>query len=140
MIQHSQVRTNSEWRTFVGRAWHGLCPKCGRGRIFRSRFRLVEQCDACGLLMRREAGAMTGQMYLSAVITEIAAAVMVLAIFFLTDWSPLTSIAVGLPLIVIFSYLVMPRSMALWVAVEFMTDVANRETWTQDEGHTPPER
>ena len=82
---------------------------------------------------------MTGQMYLSAVITEIAAAVLVLVVFFLTDWGPLTSIAVGLPVIVLFSYLVMPRSMVLWMAVKFMTDVAKREIWTQEVGHTPPE-
>ena len=74
---------------------------------------------------------MTGQMYLSAIVTEILAALMVLAIFFGTDWSPAVSIAVSVPIIVLFSLWFLPRAMGLWVAVELMTDIANREPWTQ---------
>jgi uncharacterized protein (DUF983 family) len=129
--------TNREWRTFVARAWRGRCPRCGEGALFRARFRLAEACPACGLRFRRESGAMTGQMVLSAAVTEVFAAVLVLAVFWLTDWGPVTSIAVGLPLVVGFCYWSLPRFMALWVAVEFMTDVANREPWTQEP--PPPE-
>ena len=84
------------------------------------------------MIYRREQGAMTGQMYLSAAVTEIAAALLVLAVFFLTDWGPWQSIAICTPLILGFCYLSLPRFMALWVAVEWMTDIANREPWTRE--------
>lgn len=72
---------------------------------------------------------MTGQMYLSAAVTEVFAAVLVFLVFFCTDWSPAVSIAVGVPIVVGFSYWFLPKAMALWVAIEFMTDIGNREPW-----------
>ncbi len=72
---------------------------------------------------------MTGTMYLSAVVTEVFAAILVLLVFFGTDWSPAVSIAVGVPVVIVFSYWFMPTAIALWVAIEFMTDVGNREPW-----------
>lgn len=123
--------TNDAWRTYLARAWRLRCPRCGTGRLFASRFRLAENCGDCALVYRRESGAMTGQMYLGAVAGEFVAAALVLGVFFLTDWGPVTSIAVGLPIVIAFSYWFLPRSMALWVAVEFMTDVGNREEWTR---------
>ena len=124
--------SNVHWRTYVGRAWKRQCPRCGEGVLFASRFRLAERCETCGLVFRREDGAMTGQMYLSAAVTEIVAGLFVLAIFFGTDLGPIPSIAIGLPLIVAFSYWFLPKAMGLWVAIEFMTDVGNREPWVRD--------
>ena len=123
--------TNADWRRFVKRAWQRRCPRCGSGALFERRFRLAQSCSDCDLVFRREAGAMTGQMYLTAVVTEILAALLVLAIFFGTDWGTGLSIAVAVPLVLGFSYWFLPRGMALWVAVEFMTDVGNREPWVR---------
>jgi uncharacterized protein (DUF983 family) len=122
---------NSAWRTYVARAWRLRCPRCGDGALLASRFRLRTECPACALVYRREQGAMTGQMYLGAVASELVAAALVLLVFFLTDWGPATSIAISVPVIIVFSYWFLPRSMALWVAVEFMTDVGNREEWVR---------
>ena len=68
-------------------------------------------------------------MYLSAAVTEVFAALLVLLVFFGTDWSTAVSIGVGIPIVVGFSYWFMPTAMGLWVAIEFMTDVGNREPW-----------
>lgn len=125
-----RVRAPVPWYRRVRDALAGRCPRCGRGALFRSRFRLHERCPACQLLYRREDGAMTGQMYLSAAVTEIVAALLVMFVFLLTDWGPGVSIAVGLPLVIGFSYWFLPKAMALWVAVEFLTDLANHEPWT----------
>ena len=124
--------TNSDWRAFLGRVWSGHCPRCAEGALFASRFRLRQDCAECGLCYRREQGAMTGQMYLSSVVTEIFAALLVLVVFFGTDWSTSTSIAVGLPIVIVFSYWFLPKSMGLWVAIEFMTDIGNREPWIEE--------
>ncbi|MCP3917533.1 MAG: DUF983 domain-containing protein [bacterium] len=121
--------SNREWKRFIARTWRGRCPRCGDGTLFVSRFRLRADCEHRGLVFRREQGAMTGQMYLSAVVTEILAAALVLVIFFGTDWGPGLSIAVSVPVIILFSYWFLPRGMGLWVAVGYMTDIANREPW-----------
>jgi uncharacterized protein (DUF983 family) len=121
--------SNALWRTFVARAWGGRCPRCGGGRLFARPFRLEDACGACGLVYRREQGAMTGQMYLSAAVTEVLAGALVLVVFFATDWSAATALWVSVPLVLAFSYWFLPKAMALWVAVEFMTDLANRDPW-----------
>lgn len=116
-------------RLCLARAWRGLCPQCGAGRLFASYARLQERCSACGLIYRREQGAMTGSMYLSAIVTEIFAALIVLAIFFGTSWSVRTSLLVSVPLVLAFALFWLPRAMALWVAIEYATDLGNRESW-----------
>ena len=114
---------------FVRRAWSGRCPQCGEGRLFEKYARLAAACESCGLVYRREQGAMTGSMYLSAAVTELFAALLVLLLWVATDWSTWTSISVGLAILLAFAYWWLPRSMALWTAIEYATDVNNREPW-----------
>jgi uncharacterized protein (DUF983 family) len=108
------------------------CPQCGGSELFRSFARLRESCAACGLVYRREQGSMTGSMYLSAAVTECFAALLLLIAFLaLDDLSTPAFLAVGLPLVLVFSWLFLPRSMALWVGIEYATDVSNGETWAR---------
>jgi uncharacterized protein (DUF983 family) len=122
---------NRYWRTYLVRVLARRCPRCGEGRLFATRFRLASSCEHCGLVYRREQGGMTGQMYLSAAVTEIVAAVLVLLVFYLTDWGTALSLGILLPVVLVFSYWFLPHSMALWVAVEYMTDIGNREHWVK---------
>jgi uncharacterized protein (DUF983 family) len=32
--------------------WEGLCPRCGRGHMFKSWLKISDQCEACGLSYR----------------------------------------------------------------------------------------
>lgn len=107
------------------------CPQCGEGRLFRAYARLHESCASCALVFRREPGAQTGSMYLSAAVTQVFAAVVILLVWSLTDWSPAVSIAVSLPVVGAFCALFLPYSQALWVGVEYATDVASREDWVE---------
>lgn len=116
---------------FVRRALRGRCPQCGRGALFVRWARLGERCPECGLVYRREPGAQTGSMYLSAAVTQVFAALVILVLVVGTDWRPALQIAVGLPLVVAFCALFLPRSMALWVAIEYATDVSNGEAWAR---------
>ena len=111
------------------RALARSCPQCGAGRLFRAYARLAPACAACGLRFRREAGAATGSMYVSAAVTEVFAAAVALGLFFLTDWSVTTGLLVGGPLVLCFCYAFLPVSIAVWVAVEYATDVGNGESW-----------
>jgi len=70
-------------------------------------------------------------MYLSAAITELFAALVCVALFLLTDWSVRTGLLVGVPLVILFAFITYPRAMALWVAVEYWTDLKNGAPWAK---------
>lgn len=36
-------------RWILEAGWKGLCPRCGKGRMFRSWLKVSERCEACGL-------------------------------------------------------------------------------------------
>ena len=116
---------------FFRRVLADRCPQCGQGALFRRWARLHERCDVCGLVYRREAGSMIGSMYLSAIATEIVAAAIAIGLFLGTSWSTPVALAVGLALHLAFATWFFPRSMSLWVAVEYATDVQNGEWWAK---------
>ena len=109
------------------------CPQCGQGRIFRAYARLHGACEHCGLVYRREQGAQTGSMYLTAAVNQVFAAALIAAVWLLTDWGTGTMLAVALPLVAGFCYWFLPRGMALWVLVEYLTDLANGSVQGEDE-------
>jgi len=117
--------------SFFRRVLRGTCPQCGKGGLFERRARLRRQCDVCGLVYRREQGSMIGSMYLSAIASELFAAVVAVALFFGTDWSAALALPVGIALVLAFAAWFLPYSMSLWVAVEYATDVGNGEWWAK---------
>jgi uncharacterized protein (DUF983 family) len=122
-------------RRAFARALRLACPRCGARALFRRWARLAARCPGCGLVLRRESGAQTGSMYVSAAVTELFAVLVIAALWFLWPWGVASGLAVGIPVVLGFSYAFLPWSMALWVAAEYATDVANREPWTVcDEG------
>lgn len=118
------------WRLLLlRRALAKRCPQCGRGAFFRAWARPREACSECGLIYRREPGALTGSMYLSAAVTEAFAALVIAAVWIGTEWGTLTSLAVGVPLVAGFCFWFLPYSQSLWAAVEYGTDLHNGEEW-----------
>ncbi|MBV9529088.1 DUF983 domain-containing protein [Sphingomonas sp.] len=41
--------SESKFRWILKSGWSGLCPRCGKGRMFRSWLKIVDRCEACGL-------------------------------------------------------------------------------------------
>jgi uncharacterized protein (DUF983 family) len=120
--QAGHAGAEAHWARVFGRSWRGLCPRCGVGKVFESTFRLCPRCPECELVLRAEAGSMTGQMYLAAAVGEVTATAVAVIIWLATDWSIWVSLAVLVPLMAIFSFWFLPRSMSLWVAVDYLTD------------------
>ncbi len=120
-----------ERSTVFRRGLSSRCPQCGEGQLFQGYCKLWEQCESCELLFRREHGAMTGAMYLSAMLTEVVAALVSVAMFLLTDWSVRTGLTVGTPVVVLFAFFTYPRAMALWVSIEYWTDLKNGASWAK---------
>lgn len=113
------------------RVLHDRCPQCGRGPLFRRYARLLERCDVCGLVYRREHGAELGAMYLSATVNQFFTAAVVLAVWLATDWGPAASLLVSTPIVLAFCTFFLPWSMRLWTALDYAHDVANREWWAR---------
>jgi uncharacterized protein (DUF983 family) len=120
----------ARFRTSLARGFRACCPQCGAAGLFMRYARPRQECAHCGLVFRREQGALTGSMYLSAVVTEILAAGLVIAIFLVTDWGTALSLGVSVPIVLLFSLWWLPRSIGLWVAIEYVTDLHNGEPWT----------
>lgn len=36
-------------RWIIRTGWKGLCPRCGKGHMFKSWLKLADRCEACGL-------------------------------------------------------------------------------------------
>lgn len=130
----SGTESHPVWRRSTARVVRKRCPRCGEGKLFRAYARLRERCAVCGLVFRREQGAQTGSMYLSAAVTQVFAALVIAVVWIGTDWSVALSIAVALPIVGAFCFAFLPYSQALWVAVEYRTDVINAEPWTAPPG------
>jgi len=48
--EHAEPRNGSTtFRWILHCGWHGLCPRCGHGCMFRSWLKIVDRCDRCGL-------------------------------------------------------------------------------------------
>lgn len=126
-----EANRQSGWQTFrrvIPRVLRGRCPQCGAGDLFASRYKLEKSCTPCGLVYRREQGSMTGSMYLSAAVTEIFAAFLAVGMF-LMGFELVTGLIFGGLALTAFCFWFLPHSRAIWIAVEYSTDVGNREEW-----------
>ena len=69
-------------------------------------------------------------MYLVSVLTLPFAAATFLALW-LTDWPPWLQVAVGVPVIALFSAFALQASKAVWAAVEYFTDVRSGDAFRE---------
>jgi uncharacterized protein (DUF983 family) len=123
--------TFAERRIVLARVLARRCPQCGRGALFRAYARLASTCPECGLVYRREQGAQTGSMYLTAAISEVFAAVLIFVFWWSFDWTPLAFVLVTAPIVLAFCAVLLPFAQAAWVGVEYATDLAARAPWAE---------
>ena len=38
-----------KWKWVLYSGWHGLCPRCGKGKMFKSWLKITDRCESCGL-------------------------------------------------------------------------------------------
>ena len=46
------------------------CPACGQGSLFRSMFKMNDECEHCGMVFMREQGYFIGAIYVNVIVTE----------------------------------------------------------------------
>ncbi|MEM7306375.1 MAG: DUF983 domain-containing protein [Planctomycetota bacterium] len=108
------------------------CPRCGAGGVFERYGKLRQACADCGHRFRRESGANTGAMYVTAAVNQVFAALVILVVVLLTDWGLTTQLLVSVPIVVLFCAAFLPFSQTIWAAVEYATDSINGEAWAED--------
>ena len=47
-----QLPGNDAFRWILKTGWKGLCPRCGKGHMFKSWLKVADTCDVCGLSYR----------------------------------------------------------------------------------------
>ena len=125
----AEATTSLDLRTVARRALSKRCARCGETALFATYAKLHPSCSACGHVHRRESGASTGSMYVSAGVTQLFAVFVVLFLWFATDWTVGQGILFAVVTVGGFSYAFLPYSIAIWSAVEYWTDVHNGERW-----------
>ena len=71
--------------------WRGLllrCPFCGKGKVFRSWFKMYEQCPVCHFVYEREDGYFSGALAINLVVSELLLAVAVTPIAAMVGLNP----------------------------------------------------
>jgi uncharacterized protein (DUF983 family) len=104
--------------------WDGLrlhCPRCHRGRMFESFFRMRRRCPVCDLAFERSSGEITGGMAINTVVTLFLVIVAALVIGF-TPSLPLAPLLIGLAIATaVFAIAFYPISRGLWASVIYLT-------------------
>jgi uncharacterized protein (DUF983 family) len=102
------------------------CPRCRRGRMFESLFRMRRECPICGLQFERAAGEVTGGMAINFVITGLVITIGSLY-FGLFSRAPLSTILLAFgAFAIIFPIVFYPISRGLWASFLYLT-TANDE-------------
>jgi len=71
-------------------------------------------------------------MYVVAILTQFFAVGLLALTWLLADWSPMLTVAVGLPIVALFSLLMLPVAKSLWVALDYLTDLRTGEAALPD--------
>jgi len=86
-------------------------------------------CAFCAYEFQRErGGSMIGGMYVSAAITQLFAILLIVSVWVFTDWSPGFSIAVCVPISVLFSLWFFSYSKTIWASVDYLIDAFSEES------------
>lgn len=99
------------------------CPNCGKGKLFRSFFKMYEKCAVCGWRFEREEGYWTGAIAVNLVVTELLIALVAvpLATMLALNNEPITLLLIiGLPLPFVLPFLFFRHAKSLWMSIDFM--------------------
>jgi len=106
--------------TAVGRGARGLCPRCGRGKIFKSWGLMHRECPECGLLFEEHEGDTWGFMYVS---TGLITGLFIIGMFLIRP----SNRWIGLGAVIVLSVLAMMGTQAIRKGIAVALDFKLRE-------------
>lgn len=104
------------------RSSHWRCPNCGRGRLFRGVFRMLQRCPECGLSYFPEQGYYMGAMIINyAVTTAIIVAIFLVSTLFpdFTSLSTNSKILLWMAFAIALSLLLTRHAYSFWLGIDF---------------------
>jgi len=106
---------------------HQLCPRCRRGKIFRTSIvfsipKMYERCPVCGLKFEREQGYFLGAMYISYGLALVTIAFLAVALWLGLKWSFQKTVVWAIVLFVPFAPLLTFFSRVLWIYLDQAVD------------------
>ncbi len=97
----------------------GHCPKCGRGKIARSYFRIREACEVCHFQFLRGEGFFLGAMVVSYGIFVFGVLPVLIALWILDVLSGNAALILGVAGSIVFPVILYPLSWYLWLYLFF---------------------
>ena len=104
----------------LGRGMKLLCPCCGHGRLFKTRFRTYDRCSACGERFEREPGQWFGAVYINLGLSGMLA---VIGYLITSTFSSLTmsqQLGILIPVAALGPFLFFRLAKGLWTSIIFL--------------------
>src|SRR5262245_33124585 len=97
------------------------CPACRYGRMFRSLWTLNLRCPVCGIIFERDAGEVTGGMWINATVTSTL--MMIAAFYFALFTRVGVAQLIGALVVftVVFGLLFYRPARGLWISILYLT-------------------
>jgi uncharacterized protein (DUF983 family) len=111
-----------DFTLIVSRAAHWRCPNCGRGRLFRGVFRMLQRCPECGLSYFPEQGYYLGAMIINyAATTAVVVAIFLISLLFrdFTTLSTNSKITLWIGFAICLSLLFVRHAYSFWLGIDF---------------------
>ncbi len=129
-------------RTILSRAVRLRCPACGKGRLFRSHFRMHEKCSECDYHFDRGGGYWLGAIYVNYGLTAVIVTAAYLTLFFthaLPDDQLLWPLAIFTLLFPLWSF---PYARSVWLGLDLYFDPEqtgeSKQNYPRREDETQP--
>ena len=126
-MQASDGPVLSAWQT----GFRGLCPRCGKGRLYTSFLKVADSCDVCGLdLTQEDAGdGAVPFIILIAGALGVGLGVWVMFAFETGIWAP---IVVACPVVAAVVLVLLPKTKGLLIALQYLNKAGDTGTNTFD--------
>ena len=108
--------------TLLGRSCRLRCPLCGRGKLFRSWFRMYQDCSACGVTFERESGFFLGSIYFNYGLTALVVAIAYPLLLFNEVLPERTLMLLTLAFVLVFPVWFFRYARALWLGFDQFCD------------------
>lgn len=102
----------------LGRALRLRCPRCGKGKLFVSFFKMPNRCPECNFRIAREPGYYLGSTYINYGITALILTIAVLGSFIVAHLTPDKIIWPLAIFCLTFPLIIFRHSRALWLALD----------------------
>lgn len=103
---------------FLLRGLFLYCPVCAKGKIFKSAFKMHEQCPVCHFTFEREEGYFSSSMAINLVLSELIVTAVVIPLAANPSISIVYTILWCAPLTVILPFLFYRHSRSLWMCMD----------------------